>query len=73
VARDLLSDRAARVTENLRDTLGGTRADNMTEAAECRSVCSPMVEGSLAASPRSLAVLRPEYSARQTPAGCGLA
>jgi len=29
-------------------TLSGTPADNITEAAECRSACSPTEEGSVA-------------------------
>src|SRR5215218_11452289 len=48
VAVDVSSDRDARVTEISETTLSGTPADNMTEAAECRSVCSPTVEGNFA-------------------------
>jgi hypothetical protein len=40
VAIDVAADRDAPMTKDLRDTLSGTPGDNMTEAAECRSVCT---------------------------------
>jgi hypothetical protein len=58
---DVSGDCNACVTEDSDTTLSGTPADNITEAAECRSVCSPTEEGSparLAAAFKARSALR---------------